>query len=561
MTPHPARIIRKLGVVETPAATAVSITALLQYVFLFRLWKGYPLRAIGDVIHPNVVIAGLSLSALGTAGIAIASFRMWVRGTAAARRLERPAINPSFDSIRQRLIILADRSTLPRAPELLYTSKNAEALEVRDDGANLNAVVVGLDQRKNERLDPGVFAAKLGHELSHLELGATRTEINVRRAVVLHFRVLTWLVCVFAIVIGFIDPRGIGSKPPYGGFDPVFDVQLYEALAAQFAALLLSSAIVFVYSYFFVVRREHVHDLRGVQLAASPAPATRIFAAAGQSNSSFSSLCDFFQLHPSAAARTKVILKRDFILLSVVVFPLIVGGIPGPLLQLLTAGWRTALGVEEQWWNLGLTVLGGVLFYFILSADLSRLGLSAALGRVSLAGGAIYALCAGFATQVPRIVLEIIFGWRHALAPIVVINRIAGGFWAGGGLITLMIALTLLALAYLSAIRIAALGEAGAGRAFWLDRSLGVIILTGVFTITSLTSSGFIIDVLELLAVVMLCRIVIVVWLPRCDVCGRRPLGALRLSTRCKCGGERLPYLRSLGFRQRSCQQVIVASD
>jgi hypothetical protein len=40
---------------------------------------------------------------------------------------------------------------------------------------------------------------------------------------------------------------------------------------------MLSSAIVFVYSYFFIVRPEHIHDFRGSQLAETDALAA-VFA-------------------------------------------------------------------------------------------------------------------------------------------------------------------------------------------------------------------------------------------------------------------------------------------
>lgn len=242
------------------------------------------------------------------------------------------------------------------------------------------------------------------------------------------------------------------------------------------------------------------------------------------------------------------------------VFPTIIGGIPGPLLQLLTAGWRTALAVPEQWWNLGLTVLGGLLLYFVLSADVSRLGLSAVLGTRTMLRVPLYAVCAGLATQLPRFVLEIIYGWRQEFPAGLVIQRIASGFLTGGIRIAVMVALALLALAYLSAVRIAALGEAQAGRALWLERVLGGMILIGCFAIVSLTSIGFIFDVLKLIAVLVLFHVLIVLAISRCGVCGRRPWGALRISTRCGCGHERLPYLRSFVKGARQPRSLDVAA-
>lgn len=100
---HPARLITRLGVSEVPAAVAVAILAALQYVFLAQLWRGFPLKAVGDVIHINVVVTGVVLSLVGAAVIATVSVLRWRRGIAAARRLEAAAVAPTFEGIRSAL--------------------------------------------------------------------------------------------------------------------------------------------------------------------------------------------------------------------------------------------------------------------------------------------------------------------------------------------------------------------------------------------------------------------------------------------------------------------------
>jgi hypothetical protein len=270
--PHPTCLLARIGISDGPALVAIVATIALQYAFLAKLWEGYPIRYMDDVIHHNVVIAMGALSLIGGALIAFFSLRRWRLGVKSAKRLERSATHQSFDAIQIELRTIAARSTLSSVPILLYTPRNANALEVREHNGNLEkAVVVGLDQRTYQREEPAAFAAMLGHEISHLELGATRAEIGMRRAVILHFRVLGWLIAIFVLLLGFMDRRGLGSAPPLGGSVPIFDVAIYVQLGAQFAVLLLSSAIVFVYSYFFVVRREYVHDFRGSQLARSSA--------------------------------------------------------------------------------------------------------------------------------------------------------------------------------------------------------------------------------------------------------------------------------------------------
>lgn len=411
-----------------------------------------------------------------------------------------------------RLATVAGRSTLPSTPALLYTPKNANALEVRErSNAAEKAVVVGLDQRAYQRREPA------GHEVSHLELAPTRVEIRTRRTVTLHFRIFGWLVAIFVLLLGFIDRRGIGSAPPLGGFVPVFDSTICVQLGSQFAALLLSSAIVFVYSYFFVVRREHIHDFRGSQLAETNALAA-VFAT--QRADSFlvrlaTAVKTFFVLHPNPAARFRVLKGHDIILLSAMLYPAVVSGLE-PLILLLAAGWRDFFGVAPEMWNLGLTVAAGLFLYAVLRADLARLGLGLLQDtrRYSLLVP-VYALVAGAATPIPRVILEMLFGLRRGFPFSVILERIWSGSIVGGGRIALMTGATLALLACLNAIRIAATAEANAGKWGVIDGVLSALIVAGALTIASLTTLAFILVVLPF------CVIVAVVYVPVRDHKGR----------------------------------------
>jgi hypothetical protein len=547
---HPLRLLARFGMTERPAAVAVGIVALLQYLFLAKLWEGYPIRFAGDVIHANVVAAGLALSLIGAAAIATGSLRSWRRGDLAARKLEHPAAHASFGPVRALLDEVAGRSILSgpgQRPALLYTLKNARALEARETGRS-GAIVVGLEQRKALRQDPDAFGALLGHEISHLELAATRIETWVRRLTFLHLRILGWLTLVFVVVLGFIDRRGVGSSPALAGFNPVFDLSLYGQLSSQATVLALSAAVVFVYAYFFVVRREHAHDFRGSQLGATGALAERVFTSrAGETASARTkrAITDFAGLHPSTAARQQVLARQDFVLLSAVLYPAIIAAIQ-PLGLLLTAGWRTVFGIETQLWNLGLTAGAGLLLYMALRADIVRLGIGLLLHpRRYVLQVPLYAAVAGIATQVPRFALEFLFGLRRNIPLSMMGERIWTGFWSGGGRVTLMVALVLLALAYLAAVRIAALGELRAGRLSWFDGLASALVVVGAFAISSLSSPRFMLDVALLLAGVALLYAGVFAVLQRCAACrSRTRLGALRLSTRCACGAEHLPRLR-----------------
>lgn len=547
---HPARLIGRLGVSEVPAAIAVAILALLQYVFLAQLWRGFPLKALdNDAVHVNVVVTGIALSLAGAVAIAVVSVLRWRRGVAAAQRLEAVATAPTFEGIRGALALVSRRSTLGEPPQLRYTPKNALALEVREGAAGAqSAVVVGLGQRKRQSEDPEAFAAQLGHEVSHLELRSTAMEVGARRLVIIHFRILGWTLLVFLLALGFIDPRGLGSAPRAWGFDPVWAPALYRSMSYHLVLLALSSLVVLVYSYYFAVRREHLHDLRGSQLCGSSVLADRVFAKTERPTARFSALLDFVQLHPTASARRRIILRRDFVLLSVVLYPLIVAGAQ-PLALLLMTGWRDVLGLERHWWHLAITMATGVILYLVLCADITRLALDAVLHRTFLLKIVLYAVAAGAATQIPRFILEFVFGLRKGFPVDIILARIWHGVMGGGGKIAGMVAAVLLALAYLAAVRVAATGENRAGRHAVPFHAVGIVATVGAFSAASLTSIGFIVGVFLLSTLVVMVGMVFLAAANRCLACGRRRAGALQLRTACACRHEHLPLLRRWSTR------------
>jgi hypothetical protein len=160
-------------------------------------------------------------------------------------KLEQPATNLSFDAIRSALVRVAARSTLRSPPVLRYTPKSAQALEVRERGGpSGDAVVVGLDQAPTSAANrpPSTRCWDTKSRTSRFPKRGSKS----RRAVALHFRTLGWTIAIFYLVLGFIDRRDIGGRPPFGGFVPVFDGTIYAQLSPQFAVLVLSSAIVFV---------------------------------------------------------------------------------------------------------------------------------------------------------------------------------------------------------------------------------------------------------------------------------------------------------------------------
>ncbi len=541
---HPAKLLQKLGVHDGPVMIAVTVIAVFQYIFLLKLWEGYLLKWSDVAVHSNVVTAGIAITLLGVLLIPLTSFHRWRTATAATRQLERPARDQTFNQIRHTLHEQVNRSSLAATPDLWYTPKNINALEVRHDRpAHHGAVVVGVGQRKRQNDDPEVFAAELGHEISHLELGQTSSEVLIRRLVGLHFRVIGWLVLVFIAALGFIDTLGIPQQMPFGGFLPIFDLNIYVRLTAHFAVLALSSFIIFLYSYYFVVRREHLHDLRGSQLVGSNVLADRVFEPIANSAASWRAIRDFFELHPSPARRAHVVRSREFILLSPVLFPLVLVS-SLPIMILLATGWENYFGIARHWWNLGVTVGAGLLLYMILSADLARLGIAVVVYRGRWVTVLTYSACAGVATQLSRIVIGGIYGWRDGVPVNELLVKIGSGIVLGGGRYALMIVAVLLGLAWLSGVRVAAQGEGGTLTGLAIDRMACAIIVIGAFSILSLQSLQYMIDVTVVIGVVVVFYVSWFVATNRCTMCGRWPWETLGLGTKCKCGHERLRELR-----------------
>jgi hypothetical protein len=120
---------------------------------------------------------------------------------------------------------------------------------------------------------------------------------------------------------------------------------------------------------------------------------------------------------------------------------------------------------------------------------------------------------------------------------------------SGGGKIGAMVALILLALAYLAAVRVAATGEERAGRHAVLFHAVGVVATIGAFSAASLTSTAFIVGVIILSVLVVMIGMVFLAVRNRCADCGRRRASALLLRTACACKHEHLPLLRRWSAR------------
>ncbi len=558
---HPFRLLQAVGISEIPAGIATAIVVLLQYVLVLKLWEGYIVQNVGKHIHSTVAVTGSALSIAGVLVIIGISLYRWHRGSHAARQLERPATHASFEPIVDALDRVSKRSELESSPALLYTPKNAVALEVRHDrNFPQGAIVVGLHQRARQKEQAMAFDAQLGHEVSHLEIRTTAREILVRRGYSLHTRSLAWVVAVFALTLGFIDPGGLSSDTPYSGFMPVFSSMVYTGLPAQLLVLVLTWLIVLIFTHFYLVRREHLHDIRGSQLAGNDSLETQVFDPQSRTAAWFDPLVDFFALHPTASQRSAILRRRDVILLSVAFYPFVVVGLQAYIL--LLAGWPSFFAIELVWWNLGLTVFSGCLLYLLLAADLRRLALGTLLRRNAIVWQIpAYAFFAALATQLPRVLLEFVYGVRQGDMINEIVTRILFGLLSGGSNIIITMFVLLVASTYLYGVRLAANGERRFVGSRIIDHVAGLLLVTGGFVSISLTTDAYRLHTLTGIIGVVLVVVLLTSVSSRCGVCRRRLWGSLWLRAECACGNDTLPILRYLESHEFAEPQVDPAAD
>lgn len=542
---HPGVALAKAGVGDRAAMAVVAFICLVQYAFLLRLWDGYISQYAGELI-PHFASSLATLMVLAGSGIIIAfSLHRWRQGIRAAQSLERPAQHHSFDAVRNLLSDVTARSSLNAVPALLYTPKNANALEVRQSGGYSSAIVVGLSRRSHARNDPAVLSTQLGHEISHLELGATREEILYRRSITLHFRVLGFGIAVFLAALAYLDRGGASTSGGIRSFWPVLDLSIYVQIAGQLLVLLLSCLSVLLYSYYFLVRREHLHDLRGFALAGWRSDPEIVFEAEGK-RSELLSIESFFTLHPSRQSRVQVVKKRDHLLVSAIVYPLIVSMLQ-PLFLLLSTGWREVFGFDRPAWNLGLTLMSGLMLFALLRSDIARLGIMALVRpKQDMWIILIYALMVGLATQIPRMFLEVDFGLQREFPISVIAERIWQGTVQGGFNVVVMVACAMIISVYISA---AVTASESPARRLWIAAAetivLGLVVICG-FVVMSLNSWAFRADVLIFGGCVTATFLTLVTLTQRCRNCGRRRTSAIWLRSKCSCGKDHSSELRQL---------------
>ncbi len=533
--PHPAKLLNKIGITDRLSGIAIVCIAVLQYLFLAKLWEGYLIRYMGDFVHPYVVWTGMIVSCIGVAVIAYSSLTKWSVGNKSAIKLEKPATHESFQAIQKKVTKIGLRAELEELPVLYYTPKNSDALQVRDSIKQPSRLIVGLNQRRANAIHPDAFEAQIGHEISHLELGETKKEVRTRLLLSLHIKSLSLLVIIYLVALGFIDTLGVDYNGKLGGLAPTFTYEVYRPFQMHAIPLALSTIVIYVYTVFFLVRREHAHDIRGSMLAGNNVLADSVFEPNSRKETFFSKINDFFGLHPSYSSRAQIVLNKDYILLSIVLYPLIVAGIQ-PLVLLLTAGWDNIFDIETNWWNLKITTISALFLFMILRADVVRIGLDWLINRPSPNKILFYVFSAGLATQLPRLIMQIVHGMRHEIPVSGIAFRFVDGLVHGGGKVILLLACVLVLCSYLCSVRLAAFGEQTSYFVRSFESIFVALIIVVGYMISSLTSISFLGMLIFLLCLLSVVYLVVLIIFSDCKGCGKKRKNSVFLHSRCSCG-------------------------
>lgn len=224
-------------------------------------------------------------------------------------------------------------------------------------------------------------------------------------------------------------------------------------------------------------------------------------------------------------------------------YPAVAGALfPATLLLALAA--RQVVGASEVGWNFAATAIFGLLIHLVLRAEAVRFGIFALIGRfpwrklLQFAG-----VLAGFAVLL-GVLLVAWTAWYGEKPPGWLQSNLIYQVVAGIRL-TVCFAAVILLLSYLAGFRVALTGDNPSSRMpSAVEGFLMLIASCLIAAALSLTSWMFIAQLILALAAILAVYTILLIALAPCRGCGRRVWGAYLLRTRCRCGRERIPFLR-----------------
>jgi hypothetical protein len=361
-----------------PALTAVLYLLAVQVAFLATLIHNFLLFPQGNQfagVTPRAV--GLTATLLIPLGALWQARRTWRRLKVSAA-LERPAKYPLYSYVQTLLSTVLKCSSVQRDIELCYHMVNAEACHVTERSRSPDRIVVGVNKAVSAPQQQRLLESLLAHEVSHLEQRRTRVETWARAALSIYVQSAAAVLATTVLLVGYLEPEVRDDGTAIAGFLPQWNPDLLPRFVIPIMIQALVSLMIVGLSYFVLIRRELLHDLRAMQLVRHQSLLTERFDPECKLRQTKPTLRRFGEswseirgIHPTVCHRARVLAARDWVTLDSGVYPLIAGLLLttpllllGPVLQ--------ALDVLEVPSNAIATIVGAGLIYCVTRADIGR---------------------------------------------------------------------------------------------------------------------------------------------------------------------------------------------
>jgi hypothetical protein len=374
----PISALAQLGVSDIPALAAVLYLLIVQIAFLATLIHNFLLFPQGNEfvdVTPRAV--GLAATVLIPLGALWQARRTWRRLKVSAA-LERPARNLLYSSVQGLLSTVLKRSEVQRDVELCYHMVNAEACHVTEGLRGPDRIVVGVNKAVSATQQPRLLESLLAHEVSHLEHRRTRVETWARAGLLIYVQSAAAVLVTIVLLVGYLEPEVRDDGTAIAGVLPHWNPDLQSRFVIPIVIQTLVSMMIVGLSYFVLIRRELLHDLRATQLVGHRSLLTERFepeCKLRQARTGLQRLGESWSeirgIHPSVCQRARVLTTEDWVTLDSGVYPLIAGLLLttpllllGPVLQ--------ALDVPKVPSNVIATLAGAWLIYCVTRADVGR---------------------------------------------------------------------------------------------------------------------------------------------------------------------------------------------
>ncbi len=245
-------------------------------------------------------------------------------------------------------------------------------------------IIISRGLVKHYSKEPRQALAIISHELSHVELDDIRFTNVIRWMLRLYLYVFTLsslaLFLIYLIGVDKFLEGGYLTEQVVGG--PFRILAPYGVVAS----VLLAS---YMYAHYYLVRREHLHDYRAIEILKNSQPLIEIFQnrKLNKANNSWRDrtlqyLKYFIRFHPTPSSRLNYILNKDPLRVDTLVYPAITGIVLAHLAPVIYVFIDSYFSASESFINLFNTGILAIITFVILRSDVSRFSVRFLEGKI-----------------------------------------------------------------------------------------------------------------------------------------------------------------------------------